>query len=70
MFYMEQTWLAMLKGSEPEQFLFVTVDLAEGKMKRTTEAISEKEMRAHLTSNGMPASEINDKFVHARANPI
>lgn len=58
------------KGFRPEQFLFVTVDLAKGKMKRTTGAISEKEMPDHLTSNGMPVTEIDDKFAHARANPI
>ena len=67
---MEQTWLAMIKGSEPEEFLFVTVDLAEGKMKRTSPPVNETEMRGHLATNGMPAAEIDDKFAHARANAI
>ena len=67
---MEQTWLAKVKDSNPEQFLFVTADLVHGNMKRMTAPVSEREIRNDLKRRGMPEAEIEDKIRHARENPI
>ena len=67
---MDETYLAKVKNSEPEQFLFVTWDPTQGSMKNTTAPVSEGEIREFLSSNGMPQQEIDSKVAHARQNPI
>jgi hypothetical protein len=67
---MEETYLAKVKSSDPEEFLFVTIDPAEGCIKRTTAPAGEAEVRGHLSSSGMLEAEIDQKLEHARKNPF
>jgi hypothetical protein len=61
--------LCKVKGSEPEQFIFVTLDLAQGAMKHTSDPMSEDELIALLGGKGMPKGEIISKIEQARKNP-
>jgi hypothetical protein len=67
---MDKTYLAKLKDSDPEQFMFITVNMAEGRMVHTSSAMSEEEIRKLLIGNGMPLGELEEKFAHARASAV
>jgi len=70
MLYMEQTYLAMIKGSDPEEFILVTMDAAAGNMKHMSEPFSEEDFRNDFSAQGMQQAEIQAKIAHARANPV
>ena len=67
---MEHTYLAKVKSSDPEEFLFVTFDPTKGSIKHMTNPVSEADIREHLSANGMPKAEIDSKFEHARQHPV
>ena len=60
----------MVKGSDPEEFVFITVDHEAGQMKHMSEPFSEEGMRKHLSDNGMPKAEIDEKIATGREKAI
>jgi hypothetical protein len=66
----EQTYVAMLKDTEPEEFMFVTVNPGRGAILRTVHGLSQGDMEAALHKMGMPWDEIKSKVDHARKNPV
>jgi len=66
----DETHLARVKGSDPEEFYFVTFDRVEGKMRHMSGMMSEADVRAFLTGNGMPEHELNSTIETARQHEI
>jgi len=63
---LEKTFLKRRVGFTPEQFIFVTTDASEGSMRNLAGPMSEAEVRAHLSGNGMPDREIDAAIEAAR----
>jgi hypothetical protein len=62
----EETHLQRIKGSDPEQFIFIAFDRSEAKMKHMSDAMSEAAVRAYLGGNGMSEHELNTTINTAR----
>ena len=60
--------VAKVKGSEPEQFFIFLID-AEGSNLRTSDFLSEKELRQDLLFRGLSGTEIESTIERARYNP-
>jgi hypothetical protein len=67
---MEQThiYLAKIKGSDPDEFIFISTSLDGSQIKRMSESFSEANFRADMAAQGMSSIEISEKLAHARAN--
>ena len=63
--------VAKVKGIEPEQFFIFLMNAegSKGPFMRTSDFLSEDELRSDLESNGSTESEINSLIERARANP-
>ena len=66
---MEETRVAKVLDSEPEEFMLITCDFTRGGITYTGAPLSETAMRDLLLSNGMPAEEIQTALDWARENP-
>ena len=60
--------VAKVKESEPEQFFIFLID-AEGSNLRTSDLLSEKELRQDLLFRGLSETEIDYAVERARSNP-
>lgn len=58
-----------VKGMEPESFIVVGIDFAEGTMKSTSHAMSEAALREHLHQAGATSEEINTWIAQGRTYP-
>ena len=65
----DHMYVAKVKGSVPEQFLFITFAADYSQVVRTSGIMSEKDLRATLSKAGMPDLEITDRIEHARTHP-
>ena len=63
--------VAKVKGIEPEQFFIFLMNTegSKGPFMRTSDFLSEDELRSDLESNGSTEAEINSLIERARANP-
>jgi hypothetical protein len=63
--------VAKVKGIEPEQFFvfLMNTEGSKGPFMRTSDFLSEDELRSDLESNGSTEAEINSLIERARANP-
>jgi hypothetical protein len=63
--------VAKVKGIEPEQFFIFLMNTegSKGPFMRTSDFLSEDELRSDLESNGSTEAEINSPIERARANP-
>ena len=63
--------VAKVKGIEPEQFFIFLMNTegSKGPFLRTSDFLSEDELRSDLESSGSTEAEINSLIERARANP-
>jgi hypothetical protein len=64
----KQWGVAKVKGSEPEQFFIFLID-AEGSNLRTSDFLSEQELREDLACRGFSETEIEPTIVRVRYHP-
>lgn len=62
------TALALVAGSDPEQFALITLNKGKGVIEHMDFG-SEDEFRARFQKAGMPDAEITSAIFHARENP-
>ena len=65
----DHMFMAKIKGQEPEQFIFITVSEDYSRITRTSDPMSEKELRAKLHDLMMPDVEVCARIEHARKHP-
>lgn len=69
-----ESWrIAAVKGSDPEQFIVVGLDLAHRQgepFMKTSKPMTEEELRKELASRGMSKIEIEASIASARENQI
>lgn len=58
-----------IKGVEPESFIVVGIDFAEGIMKSASHAMPEAELREHLHQAGATPDEVDTWIAQGRAYP-
>jgi hypothetical protein len=62
------TYLALVAGSDPEQFALITENTCKGVLKHMA-FMSEDEFRATFQKAGVLDAEITSKVFHARQDP-
>lgn len=65
----EHTFVAKIKGAEPEQFIFFTLAEDFSTVAHTSERLSEGDLWAELRKVRMPDGEISSRIEHARRHP-
>jgi len=63
----EITFVAPVKGSEEERFIFITMASDFSRIIHTSDAMTEETLRATLRKAGMPEHDIDQKVEAARA---
>lgn len=63
------TFVGKIKGSEPEQFVFITLAADFGSIKRTSGPLSEGELRHLLHTWGTPDAEMTSHIDRAQKHP-
>ena len=68
----DQWGVTQVKGIEPEHFFVFLLNPQgfKGPFTRTSDFLSEEELRADLKIKGSTAAEIDALFERARANPV
>lgn len=66
----DHTFVAMLKDSDPERFLFVTLDSGYSRITKTSYDKSKQDMWADLHKMGIPDEEISSLIENARKKPV
>jgi hypothetical protein len=68
----DQWGVAKVKGVEPEHFFVFLINPQgfKGPFMRTSDFLSEQELRADLRITGSTDAEIDALFERARANPV
>jgi hypothetical protein len=69
----EPTYLGKVRGSEPEQFIFITMKSDHSTIKSTSNAMTEAEFREFSRVNGKPGlreDEIDSMIETARRHEV
>ena len=69
----EPTYLGKVRGSEPEQFIFITMQSDHSMIKSTSRAMTETEFREFSRVNGKPGlreDEIDSMIETARRHEV
>jgi len=67
------TYLGKIRGSEPEQFMFITMQSDHSAIKSTSRALTEQEFREFTRINGKPGlrkDEIDSMIENARKREV